>query len=107
MTSISKAWNTGAVLGEYVTEDVEMARKVAEIRDVLSKHTLKVVFEKKDGSERTMYCTLNPEHLPEKDETKQSAPRKYAPDVIPVLDVELGEWRSFRVGSVKSLELQV
>jgi hypothetical protein len=82
-------------------------KKVNELRDALTRHTLKVVFEKKDGTERTMYCTLNPEHLPEKDETKQGALRKYAPDVIPVLDVELGEWRSFRVGSVRSVELQL
>ena len=87
--------------------DEATQKKVNDIREALVKYTLKVVFEKKDGSMRTMFCTLNPDMLPEKDETKQSAPRKYAPDVIPVLDMEIGEWRSFRVGSVKSLELQL
>lgn len=65
----------------------------------------KVVFTKADGTERTMYATLMSEHLPETtiEEAKEAAqkPKRTVPETtLPVWDVELGAWRSFRLDSV-------
>lgn len=61
-----------------------------------------VVFQKKDGTLRQLRCTLKESYLPtfEEDSTKT---RKDNPDVLPVWDIENGEWRSFRIDSIKSV----
>ncbi len=65
-----------------------------------------VVFEKKDGTLRTMNCTLSARILAEEigtefitEETQQS--QNVNTDTIPVWDMEANAWRSFRVDSVK------
>tara|TARA_R100000315_G_C5151694_1_gene86942 strand:- start:140 stop:418 length:279 start_codon:yes stop_codon:yes gene_type:complete len=72
----------------------------------LNRGTCSVVFEKADGTMRTMSCTLNSSILSEKvgsdfltEENNQS--RQVNTDVIPVWDMEANAWRSFRVDSVK------
>jgi len=72
----------------------------------LNRGTCSVVFEKVDGTMRTMNCTLNSSILSEKigpdfltEENNQS--RQANTDVIPVWDMEANAWRSFRVDSVK------
>ena len=79
-----------------------------EIRDLyfemLSQNEVTVTFTKKDGSERVMRCTRNFNLIPE------SAQPKGSPDaatrdaqVIPVFDLDVGEWRCFRAETVKSI----
>ena len=72
----------------------------------LNMGTCSVVFEKKDGTMRTMNCTLCSRILAEKigaefvvEETKQN--QQVNTDIVPVWDIESGAWRSFRVDSVK------
>ena len=62
-----------------------------------------VVFLKKDGSERVMNCTLLESHIPEPDENAK--PRKYSQEILPVWDIDKGEWRSFRLDSVLEINL--
>ena len=69
------------------------------IHSLLKSRVCKVVFEKMDGSERTMICTLREDHLPETDQTKKTQ-KKPSTEVIPVWDVESSGWRSFRVDRV-------
>jgi hypothetical protein len=71
------------------------------IQSLLKTKVCKVVFEKIDGSERTMICTLKEDLLPSSKTTKQ--PKTIKPlseTVMPVWDVEAQSWRSFRVDSV-------
>ncbi len=53
-----------------------------------------VTFMKKDGTERKMRCMMEPPTGPIKN-----------PDVVPVMDLDKGAWRSFRIDSVVSLSV--
>jgi hypothetical protein len=82
----------------------------------LHRQILTVVFTKKDGTERTMRCTLNSIIIPESstivkiDEThepgairERKVTRKPSPDVRTCYDVDSGAWKSFRWDSIKSV----
>lgn len=63
-----------------------------------------VVFEKADGFERVMRCTLMENFLPEK--TKETSKKKSRPvndDVVAVFDLDKESWRSFRLDSVTKI----
>ena len=77
---------------------VEMTEEKKFLTNLLKKNILEILFTKADGSERKMVCTLKYEHLP-KEEIKESARRENI-DVIPVWDLELMAWRSFRTDSL-------
>jgi hypothetical protein len=69
-----------------------------------------VVFTKKDGTERVMLCTTNPDLVP-KEEAKESAEpkkqRKSNDDTMPVYDLEAKAWKSFRWNSVKQVRFEL
>jgi hypothetical protein len=60
-----------------------------------------VTFEKKDGTERVMNCTLQVSIVPQ---VNTESTRKENDDVVAVWDLEKDAWRSFRVDSIKSVE---
>ena len=62
-----------------------------------------VNFEKKDGSEREMLCTLNEGLIPvdKKPKTSSETPARTIGSALPVFDINKGEWRSFRWDSIK------
>jgi hypothetical protein len=69
------------------------------IKSHLNIGPMKVTFNKTDGTERTMNCTLNQELT--KDYTKKTdRVRKINEGVCPVFDIDIQEWRSFRYDSV-------
>jgi hypothetical protein len=61
-----------------------------------------VVFEKVDGTERTMKCTLLEERIPTAKRPKDKSAAEFSEEVIRVYDVEKDGWRSFKISSVKS-----
>jgi hypothetical protein len=61
-----------------------------------------VTFTKVDGSERVMRCTLQDQHLPEQYRGKGTMITEGS-NTIRAFDVELNEWRSFRVDSVTGI----
>lgn len=71
-----------------------------EITRLLKDETapLIVTFIKKDGTQRTLTCTLNSELIPEDKAPliPSTESRKPNPDVRNVFETDLGEWRSFR-----------
>jgi hypothetical protein len=72
-----------------------------------------VKFTKKDGSDRTMLCTLNEQKipfdkLPKLKETTEETPAVASiVDAVRVFDIEKQEWRSFRFDSIKSVKVGV
>jgi hypothetical protein len=69
-----------------------------------------IVFTKKDGTERVMNCTTNPELVPavelvEGAETKST--RKVNEEVMPVYDLEAKAWKSFRWDSIKQVRFEL
>jgi hypothetical protein len=71
--------------------------------NTLRSAVVNVTFEKVDGTERTMQCTLRPEYLPEEYRNKAPMLTETAPQTISVWDVENGGWRSFRVDNVRKV----
>ena len=74
---------------------------ITTLREMLSKGVLSVTFLKKDGTERTMKCTLKPDLLPPQTDLEEAVEKK-APrtESIAVWDLEKEAWRSFRFDSI-------
>ena len=71
-----------------------------QLKELLQDNVVTVVFEKVDGTERTMRSTLQSSYLPQF-LSEHDGQRQENPDVLAVWDVDNGGWRSFRVSSVK------
>lgn len=71
--------------------------------DLLKMKKLEVVFTKLSGEERIMNCTLIPELLPVESET--TTPRKDSEKVIRCFDLDIKEFRSFRIHTIKSVKV--
>lgn len=63
-----------------------------------------VTFTKKDGTERVMKCTLEPNALPKVELKEDAKPRKESTTSMRVFDLEKNEWRSFTIKSVKQVQ---
>ncbi len=62
-----------------------------------------VVFEKKDGTERTMICTTKSDQIPQSGWTSRTV---NVPDTqVRVYDVQKQAWRSFNTDSVISFDI--
>jgi hypothetical protein len=61
-----------------------------------------VKFTKKDGTERTMYCTLNSDKITELGGYQQRSEYHKLPNIESqaVFDLEKNEWRAFRWDSI-------
>jgi hypothetical protein len=65
-----------------------------------------VKFTKKDGSERTMICTLKEDKIPA-EKTPKGTEKQKNEEVVPVFDLESQGWRSFRWDSIKEIHFTV
>jgi hypothetical protein len=80
-----------------------------ELRTELANKVATIEFEKTDGTLRTMKCTLQASFLPplpvlaEGEEKPEKKVRAINDNVVAVWDVDVGEWRSFRVNSIRSI----
>ena len=69
-----------------------------------------VVFTKKDGTERVMNCTTNPELVPAVELVENAEPKKEKKvneEVMPVYDLEAKAWKSFRWDSIKQVRFEL
>ena len=81
------------------------------LKEQLQNGVVTVVFEKANGEERTMRCTLSdlyvpqvePQMLSEYDGNVPKSTRQLNDSVQPVWDIDAGGWRSFRLDSVKQV----
>jgi hypothetical protein len=73
---------------------------------VLKQETAVLTFRKKDGTMRVMKASLREEHFPVL-EKKTDRVREKNEDVLSVVDLDLGEWRSFRFDSVERVEFTI
>lgn len=75
--------------------------KAWEYESILQSSTKRITFIKRDKSIRSMVCTLDPKILKGlgmEQKTKQRG------GVVPCVDLEIGEWRSFTAERVISME---
>ena len=74
------------------------------IKDILRNQELTITFTKKDGTDRVMRCTLDPNKLPIKENTETNSQRKTNNETMAVFDLEAQGWRSFTKKSVKCVD---
>jgi hypothetical protein len=78
--------------------------------ELLSKDLVEVTFNKLDGDERVMTCTLQSNYLPESkrdDSLSQTKVRNLEDKNIVVWDITAQAWRSFRYDRVTKVQLAV
>ena len=73
------------------------------LNGILQVNPVTVTFTKKDGTERVMRCTLQPELLPKVELKENAKPRKESTTSMRVFDLDKNEWRSFTIKSVKHI----
>ena len=73
-----------------------------EIRTLAQNGIIEVTFNKKDGTQRIMRCTLQEKFLPVKESSEYV--KKDNPNVLAVYDIVSAGWRSFRLDSVLHVE---
>jgi hypothetical protein len=80
------------------------------LQEILREQEIKITFTKKDGTERVMRCTLDPNKLPVH-ETNTDNPidfletkRKVSTETMAVFDLDVQGWRSFTKKSVKCVD---
>lgn len=71
---------------------------------LLKEGLVKIVFEKKDGTDREMICTLKPSIISEYWISAESR-MKFNESVLPVFDLDAKGWRSFRWESLKTYDM--
>ena len=73
---------------------------------LLSDGVVAVKFTKKDGTDRSMICTLSSKVIPNEYAPKGEDKREKSSDALAVFDLEKEGWRSFRWDSVKSISIE-
>ena len=89
-------------VAEWDTKDKDALR--TWLHGLLKEGVVTVEFEKVDGTLRVMNCTLKDTPVVEK---KTNIVRKQSDEVISAFDVDLQEWRSFRLDSLKKIEMSL
>ena len=74
-----------------------------EILELLRTKICELVFQKRDGTERHMICTLKPDLIPHVSVHKLHEEREQK-DYTPVYDLEEQAWRAFKPSMLISLE---
>jgi hypothetical protein len=69
---------------------------------LLKNEIVEVKFNKVDGTERIMKCTLREDHVVPYEKTSEGREKKVNENIISVWDLENDGWRSFRFDSVIS-----
>ena len=97
-----------AIDDEWTDEGAEIF--FDRLKTILHEQEIKITFTKKDGTERVMRCTLDPNKLPVH-ETNTDNPidfpetkRKVSTETMAVFDLDVQGWRSFTKKSVKCVD---
>jgi hypothetical protein len=75
-----------------------------ELRDLLKENILKVTFDKKNGDERIMTCTLKTSILPAPKKTDTEKQWKESDASLSVWDTNAKGWRAFCMDKIKSVQ---
>ena len=76
------------------------------LKGLLGAGIVTVDFVKKDGSARTMKCTLSESKIPVSNAPKGAGKAK-SEEALAVFDVEKQEWRSFRYDSITRIQAEL
>ena len=86
-------------------EDLDIQDRGREITHLLYEHDCEVTFTKKDGTVRTMPCTLRKEAMPQREATTLHETKLYKPETITVWCLDKSEWRAFKTANVREIRV--
>jgi hypothetical protein len=89
----------------FAEEPVKIPLK-EELKSYLTRGVVKVVFTKKDGTDRTMLATLNEGLIPEDKKPKGTGKKVDNVNTFSVYDTEADGWRSFNYDTVKEVDIK-
>ena len=75
------------------------------LEKLLKQEILEIKFKKKDGSDRTMLCSLRKEFLPKQEINETKKVKKENENALAVWDLEKDSFRSFRIDSVTNYQI--
>lgn len=84
-----------------MTEKLDISRHTLELS--LKNRVLKIVFIKKDGSERTMFATRSQAADPQYQKKTDRVKKKHD-HLLSVIDIEIGQWRTINIDNIISAE---
>lgn len=87
---------------EWTDEGYELF--FGRVKEILRERELIITFTKKDGTERVMRCTLDPNKLPAQEIKEDTTPRKQSDATMSVFDLDAQGWRSFTKKSVSCVD---
>ena len=87
------------------SEDLDIQDREREITHLLYEHDCEVTFTKKDGTLRTMPCTLRKEAMPQREATALHETKLYKPETITVWCLDKSEWRAFKTANVREIRV--
>lgn len=74
------------------------------VRELLRNNYVEIIFTKKDGSKRTMKCTLREgEIIPYEKKTERTA--KVNDSILAVWDLEAAAWRTVNINTIESVRV--
>lgn len=76
------------------------------LKDMLHVGPVNVTFTKKDGTERLMKCTLQEGVVVPHEKTTERVKEENL-ETLAVWDLDKNAWRSFRLDSIKTVELTI
>lgn len=85
--------------------DLDIRDREREITHLLYEHDCEVTFTKKDGTVRTMPCTLRKEAMPQREATALHETKLYKPETITVWCLDKSEWRAFKTANVQEVRV--
>ena len=85
-------------------EGYNMTLTEAEFLSTVETTTVEIVFEKNDGTMRTMLCTRDASKIPA-DHAPKGAGRELPEGLVPVYDLEAEGWRSVWVNRIQTLDI--
>jgi hypothetical protein len=93
------------------SDQTDLPFKREYLAGILQEGKVTVTFTKLDGTTRVMNCTMSesliPQELMPKAPSLDAPPRKVSMDTLRVFDLDINEWRSFRVDSVKEFSFTI
>lgn len=77
-----------------------------DLKNYLKNDILEVTFTKANGEERVMKCTLKEDILNKYFDSNdnEKTERKINEEILSVFDIDVENWRSFRIDSVKTVK---
>ena len=90
---------TNLLNGSTISPSFSLNNSKESLATLLRSAAAKITFTKKDGTERTMHCTLQ-EGVAIPHERKTDRVKEPKPDLLPVWDIEAQAWRTITVPNV-------